>query len=680
MNRLAGEKSPYLRQHQNNPVDWYPWGDEAFEKAKREDKPIFLSIGYSTCHWCHVMERESFEREETARLLNRDYISIKVDREERPDVDTVYMAVCQAATGSGGWPLTILMTPEQKPFFAGTYLPLRSRGGMTGLLELLEEAARLWKEERERLQGTGEAMTRWLEQEMEEKRGEVSASEEFLKKGVQVLKDSYDSSWGGFGRAPKFPVPHNLLLLLRLGETEMAEHTLRQIYRGGIYDHLGGGISRYSTEETWLIPHFEKMLYDNALLAYVCCEARERTGKILYGRIAGEILDYALRELTGGDGGFYCGQDADSQGEEGKYYLWEKKEITGLLGQREGERFCRRYGVSRGGNFEGKNILNLQVCPDWEEEEDWVREGKQRLLRHRTERYQLHLDDKVLTSWNGLMLAALAKAGRWEGGSRWRAEAVKTAEFLHRNLTGPGGRLWIRWKEGERAGEGQLDDYGFYGLGLLELYQTEYAPVWLERAVCCAEQMIRRFRRAEGGFYMTADDAEQLICRPVEVYDGAVPSGNSAAGLLLVRLARLTGERRWQEEADRQIRFLAGSQSRYPGGNSLGLLAMREYLCPSGELICTGRRKKTAEQVGRVIREYYLPELAVLVKTPEWQEKLKELIPMTEQYPLPEEGEAWYLCRGRSCLPPVSEEGQIREALQRLEENTWKHDSGIFTP
>lgn len=662
-NRLSREKSPYLLQHARNPVDWYPWGAEAFETARREDRPIFLSIGYSTCHWCHVMERESFEDREVADALNRDWVAVKVDREERPDIDAVYMTACQALTGSGGWPLTILMTPDQEPFWAGTYLPKHSRYGQPGLLELLERAAELWRTRREELLRAGNQLTACLA--VRPAAESAAPDRGLLQKAAALFRRTFDEAHGGFGGAPKFPTPHNLLFLLRFGQAEdnaqalrMAETTLTQMARGGIFDQIGGGFARYSTDERWLAPHFEKMLYDNALMAYTYLDAFVQTGREFYRRTARRTLDYVLRELTGPEGEFYCGQDADSDGEEGKYYLFTPEEVERVLGRESGARLCQWYDVTSEGNFEGKSIPNLLENRAYEWEPPELDTLRHRLYEYRLGRVSLHRDSKVLTAWNALMIAALAKAYRVLGEHRYLNAAHRAAAFLREHLTQSGGGLWLRWREGEAANEGQLDDYAFYAWALLELYAAGFDASHLREAVRLAEEMEQRFRdRENGGFYLTAEGAERLITRPKEVYDGAIPSGNSVAGLVLVRLWKLTGEPRWQEAAHRQMCFLAGSAAEYPTGYSFGLLALAEALYPSRELVCV-----TAEGVPEGLRELAERwQLNVLVKT---RDNGEELPAFAGAYPLPERGTVFYLCRNGACSRPVTSLEALEKRLE----------------
>lgn len=529
-NRLQFEQSPYLLQHLENPVDWRPWGSEAFQTAWEEDKPVFLSIGYSTCHWCHVMAHESFEDETVAEAINRDFIPIKVDREERPDVDAVYMAACVAMTGSGGWPLTVLLTPEQKPFWAGTYLPRQA------LLSLLQQAARLWREDRGSLLTAGEALTDRLREA--EGAGTGFPDRALAGMAAGLYARSFDTRWGGFGHAPKFPTPHNLIFLLRYarrtGEAQagaMAEQTLESMYRGGLFDHVGGGFARYSTDEMWLVPHFEKMLYDNALLALAYTEAYQQARRPLYGEIVRRTLDYVLRELRDFQGGFYCGQDADSEGEEGKYYVFTAGELRDLLGPEDAEAFCGWYGVTETGNFAGKNILNLIGREQVQREPVRIRPLRERVYAYRLERTCLHRDDKVLAAWNGLMIAALARAGLALDEPRYRDAAVGAAAFLKRSLTEENGRLLARWRAGQAAHPGKLDDYAFCAWGLLELYGVTFRTAYLAEARDLTARLLEQFFDGKnGGFYPYAADGEQLITRTKETYDGGHAVGQCSSG------------------------------------------------------------------------------------------------------------------------------------------------------
>ncbi len=650
-NRLSTERSPYLLQHAENPVDWRPWGPEVFEEAKRTDKPVLLSIGYSTCHWCHVMAHESFEDETVAQAVNAAFLPVKVDREERPDVDAVYMAACLAMNGSGGWPLTVLLTPDQKPFWAGTYLPKDQ------LLHLLRKAARLWREDRAGVLVTGDTLTAHLQQEGQARPG--TPSRELVRQAVSQFAQSYDERWGGFGAAPKFPTPHNLIFLLRYAQLakeeharEMALHTLNNMYRGGLFDHVGGGFSRYSTDQHWLVPHFEKMLYDNALLALAYTEAFQHTRCPIYGEITRRTLDYVLRELSGPQGGFCCGQDADSDGVEGKYYALTPDELAQALGGVDGLRFCQWYGITPEGNFEGKSIPNLLGQSQFDQDPEDMAALREQMYAYRLSRTALHRDDKVLTAWNGLVMAALARAGLVLDEPWYLDAARQTAEFLAEKLTTSDGRLLARWRDGDAAHPGKLDDYAFLAYGLLELYSATFDASYLTRAVGLADCLLKLFFDGErGGFYPYASDGEQLLTRTKEAYDGAMPSGNSIAALVLFRLSRLTGEMRWREAADLQLSWLAGAAEGYPAGHSFAMLACLEELWPTAELVITAQ--KPPEELRGFLREAPRLGLTVLVKTQENAGTLAALAPFTKDYPIPAQGAQYYLCQGGACAQPV---------------------------
>lgn len=656
-NRLKQEKSPYLMQHGENPVDWYPWREEAFQKAMQEDKPVFLSIGYSTCHWCHVMAHESFEDPEVADLLNREFISIKVDREERPDIDAVYMSVCQAMTGSGGWPLTIFMTPEQKPFFAGTYFPKHGGYGRFGLIELLERVAYLWKNNREELLQAGNQITAAINQE--QTGNGQKPDHRLVERAYSQLAQRFDHKWGGFGGAPKFPTPHNLLFLMRYADAmqepnamKMVEVTLEDMARGGIFDHIGGGFSRYSTDEMWLVPHFEKMLYDNALLLIAYVKAYQHTKRECFADTAHRTARYILRELTSADGGCYCGQDADSDGVEGKYYVFTPEEVKAVLGEDDGEEFCRLYDITQSGNFEGKSIPNRIHTTEngWDMDDPRL----DKLYDYRLNRTKLHKDDKILLSWNAWAIIALAKAGRVLTEPSYLDVAIRIHAFIERKMVTENDRLYLRYRDGEAAYVGQLEDYAVYALALLELYRATFDVKYLQAAFHRAEQMMELFEdKAHGGFFMTAFDGEQLIARPKETYDGAMPSGNSVAAMVLKTLASLTGEPEWQAAADRQLSFLAGEIGEYPSASSFGVLAMMDALYPHRELVCVASDGLPSE-LKEYLENHPADNLHVLMKTKENIEALAECAPFTKDYPIPEQGEMYYLCENGACKAPVS--------------------------
>lgn len=655
-NHLSQEKSPYLLQHKDNPVNWYPWGKAAFQKAAKEDKPVFLSVGYSTCHWCHVMAQESFEDEEVAALLNEGFVSIKVDREERPDVDAVYMAACQALTGAGGWPLTVFLTPEQKPFFAGTYFPKRARYGQSGLIELLRQVRRLWDTNREKLLETGDQLTKIIAQKETAARDEPDRR--LLYGAYRQLQQCFDPVWGGFGAAPKFPTPHNLLFLMRFSQWEekpkalqMAETALQSMARGGIFDQIGGGFSRYSTDEKWLVPHFEKMLYDNALLIMAYLTAFRHTQKEVYADAARRTAEYVLRDLSGPTGAFCCGEDADSDGVEGKYYVFTPREILSVLGSKDGEEFCRLYNITENGNFERSSIPNRigKREKGWEQDDARIKQ----LYAYRKGRTGLHRDDKILLSWNAWTVTALAQAGFLLKEPRYMDAAVQTQRFIEENMTDQNNRLFLRYRDGEAAHTGQLEDYAVYALSLLELYRLTLEVSYLKQAIYRAKQMIDFFEdRENGGYFINAADAEQLIARPKETYDGAIPSGNSVAAMVLERLAGLTAETFWRDAADRQRCFLAGQAALYPAGHCFALLAMSQTLYPHKELICAG--KSIPDEWKEYIRRHLDDNLSILFLSKENALALSEAAPFTKAYPVPEQGNVWYLCENGSCHAPVA--------------------------
>ena len=528
-NHLKNQTSPYLLQHADNPVDWYPWSEEAFTKARVEDKPVFLSIGYSTCHWCHVMAHESFEDLEIADILNKYYVSIKVDKEERPDIDSIYMAVCQAFTGSGGWPTSIFMTAEQKPFFAGTYFPKTARYGSIGFKELLLIIHQKWKNERDALVDSADKITAALNQH------HVAASQAegtLLDTALRWYEQNFDASFGGFGGAPKFPTPHNLLFLMQQYEKQgnrqalnMAEITLQKMYAGGLFDHIGYGFCRYSTDRYYLVPHFEKMLYDNALLILAYCKAYELTGKSFYLEVAKKTASYILDEMTSPKGGFYSAQDADSDGEEGKYYVFTPEEIIELLGQADGTAFCERFGITKTGNFEGKSIPNLLHAKDLTDERfDCFLPTLREYRRGRT---RLHTDDKILTAWNALMIAALCRLYRCSRDHRYLEAAKKAQGFIENSLFSQD-TLYVSFRDGKLGEHGFLDDYASYIFALLSLYDATLEETFLCRAMQLTRETVTQYYDSEhGGFYLSGRDNETLLFRPKECYDGALPSGNS---------------------------------------------------------------------------------------------------------------------------------------------------------
>ena len=683
-NHLIREKSPYLLQHAENPVAWYPWGEAAFRKAKEEDKPIFLSIGYATCHWCHVMAHESFEDEEVAAVLNRYFVSIKVDREERPDVDQVYMSVCQALTGHGGWPLSIFMTPEGEPFFAGTYFPKTGRMGVMGFIELLQRVASLWGTDREKiLTGSGE-IRQALRKEVRPGFAEVSLDLGVLKKGYAQLERTHDERWGGFGSAPKFPTPHHLTFLLRWfrrnGDPQarkMTERTLEAMRHGGIFDQLGLGFHRYSVDEKWLIPHFEKMLYDQALLAMAYTEAYLALGKEEYGKVTREIFTYILRDMTSPEGGFYSAEDADSEGHEGRFYVWRPGEVRSHLGKEEGDLFCRFYGVSPEGNFEeGTSVLHIprpvehfaageKMGPG--ELEKTLERGREKLFHVREKRIHPLKDDKVLTSWNGLMIAALAKGYQALGDPLFSDAACRAADFILGQMRTPQGRLYRRWREGEVAISGFLEDYAFLVWGLIELYEATFRVRYLEEAFHLNRLMIELFGDKErGGFYFSGKDNEALITRQKELYDGATPSGNSVAALNMLRLARMTGKIDLEKEVEGLLRGFSSTVAEAPMAFTQFLNFLDFYLGPSQEIVLVGKPDwETTRSMTAAIQRKFLPNKVLLFRAEDdTGEKLADLCPFVEGMKSRDRKATAYLCEGFSCKTPLTDLAALQGALK----------------
>lgn len=641
-NRLKNQRSPYLLQHASNPVDWYPWGEEAFERARRENKPVFLSIGYSTCHWCHVMAHESFENREIAEILNENFISVKVDREERPDIDSVYMEVCQALTGSGGWPMSVFLTAGQKPFYAGTYFPPESRYGAVGFRELLLGIADAWKNRKAALLESAEQILFHINAP---DRGLGDAINGHLPKlAAEQFAKSFDRAYGGFGREPKFPMPHNLLFLTLyslLYDDDAAfaqvKTTLEKMYRGGIFDHIGYGFSRYSTDRYFLVPHFEKMLYDNALLIIAYCAAYRQSGEELFLDTAGKTAEYIFREMTGPDGEFYSAQDADSEGEEGKFYVWSYEEICGILGKEKGGRFCEYFGITKDGNFEGKNIPNLlngnAVSGEFEAE-------RRLLLACRRSRAELLLDDKVLTSWNSLMICAMTALYRTTGCARYLSAARRAEEFIRKYLS-DGDSLYVSCRGKIRSVKGFLDDYAYAAAACLCLYGATWEASFLERAErLCAEAGRQFADESRGGYFLYGEQNGSLITRPKETYDGALPSGNSVMAFCLVRLSQLTGKNEYRLAAERQLAFLSSRAESYPAGHCLFLTAELLYLYPP--------QKITVVLSGAENREEILAGLPFFADA-------EILEAPTGEYRLLNEKTTYYVCKAHGCLPPSNQ-------------------------
>ncbi|MBI4233825.1 MAG: thioredoxin domain-containing protein [Chloroflexi bacterium] len=671
-NRLIHETSPYLRQHAENPVDWYPWGEEAMRRAKEEDKPILLSIGYSACHWCHVMAHESCENPEIARLMNERFISVKVDREERPDVDAVYMAAVQAMLGQGGWPLTVFLTPDGKPFFGGTYYPPEDRGQVPGFPRVLQAVAETYRTRRADLLASAEQLLQHIQHAAQTPRGGLEPlSQDIFGRAFGGMSSMFDATHGGIGAAPKFPQPmlYEFLLRyhLRSGDEQplqMAQMTLERMARGGLYDQVGGGFHRYSTDTYWLVPHFEKMLGDNALLARLYLHAYQLTGEALYGRIAQETLDYVLREMTSPQGGFYSSQDADSDGEEGKSYVWTPKEIEEALGPGDGTLFCAFLGVTEEGNYQGRNILWVpKPLPMVAHEQgvepqalgESITRGRQRLLEVRSQRVPPGRDEKVLTAWNGLMLRTFAEAAAALGRQDYLAAAQGNAAFLLAHLRRDG-RLLRSWKDGVASHKGYLEDHAFLADGLLALYEATFHRRWLEDARSLADAMLDLFwDDGVAGFYDTGRDHETLVVRPREMLDNAMPCGSSVAADLLLRLALLTGASSYSARAAAALRNVQDVMVRFPSGAGHWLCALDFYLSTPKEIAIVGRGDDPArDALLSVVNEQFLPNRVVAGYDPREPDAAAG-IPLLEGKGMVDSKATAYVCQSYACQLPVTD-------------------------
>jgi hypothetical protein len=693
-NRLAAERSPYLLQHAGNPVDWYPWGGDAFEKARREDKPIFLSIGYSTCHWCHVMEHESFESGTVAEQLNRDFVSIKVDREERPDVDRVYMTFVQATTGAGGWPMSVWLTPELKPFYGGTYFPPSSRWGRPGFSEVLQEIARVWKDERANVNRVADDLLARMTEATGGSRGpaeaglrrksESVAGPDALAVGVEQYRRVFDSRRGGFGDAPKFPRPSELLFLLRAGATEMVLQTLRAMALGGMRDHIGGGFHRYSVDGAWRVPHFEKMLYDQAQLAIAYLEAGQASGDAFFATVAEDTLDYVLRDMTDERGGFYSAEDADSlppetanqpdaHKTEGAFYLWRDDEVAALLGG-DADVVRKRFGIEPGGNaphdpqqeFTGKNILYVdQPIEDIairtgrpaDEVMDILARARKVMFEVRAVRPRPHLDDKILTAWNGLMIAALARAARVLRADRYLHAARRAATFI-RDTVWRDGRLLRRYRAGEAAIDGYCEDYACVVWGLIELFQADGDPVWLEWAVEVQEAQDARFwDQSEGGWFSTTGEDPTVLLRLKEEYDGAEPSPGSIATMNLIFLAHLSGRRDFTDRAERTLARYGPKLGEAARAIPLMLAALATWHAGVEQMVIVSRDgTPDGEAMHAAVARRYRPFSVVIPVVPgDRQAALARLMPFIGPMTLKEERATAYVCRDFTCQAPTTE-------------------------
>jgi uncharacterized protein YyaL (SSP411 family) len=683
-NRLIYEKSPYLRQHAYNPVDWYPWNESAFEKAKKESKPIFLSIGYSTCHWCHVMGEESFEDKEVADILNNHFISIKVDREERPDIDNIYMKVCYLFNGRGGWPLTIIMTPDKKPFFANTYIPKEDMYGKMGLKSLLYKVIELWDKDRTRINEISESITQALKN-LGRNKEEIELSEEILHRAYNELKDIFDSHFGGFGISPKFPVPVNLMFLHRYNyrfknshALEISLQTLKKMRLGGIYDHIGYGFHRYSTDRFWILPHFEKMLYDNALLMAVYTEAYQITKEEFYKDVVNEITNYLIRDMYSQEGAFYSAEDADSEGKEGEFYLWEYDEIKSLLTDEEFTITENIYNVSKDGNFyeeatrkkNGKNILYMgknmeelsqKLNVKSEKLKDILEKIRKKLFNKRQCRVRPLRDEKILTDWNALAVLAFTKAGTVFNSKKHIQIAKKCLNFILKRMFDKSNRLLHRYKDEEASIFGYLEDYAYLIWALIDFYFSNFDATYLIKALELTEHAIKHFWDIENkGFYQIADYSEKVILKAKEIYDGAQPSGNSVMAYNLVRLARLTGNNQYENKAIETLKAFSKEISNHPSSYVFSLIALDLILNGTNELLVVPYKSAKEEKIFlNEIQRDFIPDLLILIKesiSEKFISRINELRSIDEK-------STYYICRKFTCEAPCTEKNKIKNLL-----------------
>ncbi|MGD8748044.1 MAG: thioredoxin domain-containing protein [Balneolaceae bacterium] len=678
-NRLASESSPYLLQHAENPVNWFPWGKEAFDKAYQEDKPVFVSIGYATCHWCHVMAHESFEDEDVAKLMNNAFVNIKVDREERPDIDNTYMLVCQMLTGSGGWPLNVILTPDKKPFYAATYIPKHSRQGRPGMLELIPWISELWNNDREKINKSTDEITKAFQKSGIFESGN-RLTDDILDVAYRRFLQQFDEPFGGFGDSPKFPSPHNLMLLLRYHllknnskALSMVSKTLTQMRMGGIFDHVGLGFHRYSTDREWLLPHFEKMLYDQAMLMITYTEAWQQTKNDLFKRTAEEIADYVLSKMQHKKGGFYSAEDADSEGEEGKFYVWSVSQIRDLLPVGEAELAIEVFNFSDEGNYRdealgrhtGKNIPHLKKSLDELAQErnmdknelaSHLEDIRLKLKKAREQRVPPLLDDKILTDWNGLMITALAKAGRAFKNERYINQSEKCWQFISSHLTYPDMNLKHRYRKGDVAINAHADDYAYLIWGLIELYESTFSHNYLKAAVDLNEKFIDAFWDSnEGGFFFTSESGDELLGRKKEIYDRALPSGNSVAMMCLLRLGRLTGNPKWEEMADKMNKLFSNSIQKAPTGFGFALLSIAFTSGKAHEIIIAGEKDaRDTQEMLNALQHRFLPHTVIIVKEP-GDDQIQKLAPYLSDFGMKENKATAYVCQNYSCKLPTND-------------------------
>jgi uncharacterized protein YyaL (SSP411 family) len=688
-NRLIKEKSPYLLQHADNPVNWYPWSQEAFDKAKKENKPVFLSIGYSTCHWCHVMAHESFEDIKVAKLLNENFVCIKVDREERPDIDKIYMNVCQLISGRGGWPLTIIMTPDKEPFFAATYIPKETRFGIKGMVSLIPEINNLWKNKSDRLLKSAREITSAL-QKIPKSIVEKELTVNILDSAYEQLFNSYDELFGGFGNQPKFPTPHNLLFLLRYWRRtgnkyslNMVENTLEQMRKGGIYDHIGYGFHRYSTDRKWIVPHFEKMLYDQALLIIAYTEAYQATKKPIFKKAAQEVIEYVLRDMTDKEGGFFSAEDADSEGVEGKFYTWDYEELEEILNPEELEIIEKFFNIKKQGNYtpeaetsNKKNIfyqeMNLQDFTEFyktnkEELKDKIEKIRVKLFKTRKKRFHPDKDKKILTDWDGLMIAALSKASCVFNEISYLENAERTFNFISKNMIKKSGELIHRYKDGESKIQGFADDYAFLIFGLIEFYQATFNYKYLKKSLELNKYLLNHFwDKSNDGLFFTSDTSEKLIAKTKEIYDGAIPSANSLTMYNLIRLSRITGNTDFEKKA-KQIGIAFYEQIiSYPAGYAQMMIGLDFAIGPSFEIVIVGDKNKAdTTKIINELNSIYLPNKVVILKEPGSKDlEIGKISPFVKDYSQIENKATIYVCKNQKCNLPTTSIENMKEQLK----------------
>jgi uncharacterized protein YyaL (SSP411 family) len=683
-NRLSKEISPYLLQHANNPVNWYPWGDEAFKKAKREDKPIFLSIGYSTCHWCHVMAHESFEDIEVANLLNKHFVCIKVDREERPDIDNVYMTICQMMTGTGGWPLTIIMTPDKEPFFSATYIPKNNKFRRAGLVEIIPNIVDIWHNKKSDIENLTNQIKNALNKSIKNKPGE-NIDKAVFNKAFNQLEVSFDNVYGGIGNAPKFPTPHNLMFLMRIFNhsknqniLKFVKKTLISMRKGGIYDHIGFGFHRYSTDRKWIVPHFEKMLYDQAMLALAYIEAFQITGSKIFKKTSIEILEYVSRVLTSPEGAFYSAEDADSNGIEGKFYLWKYEELSKFLSKDELDIFSKTFNILKDGNFfdetkgvkSDQNILHLSEIDDdkiYSEKENVINSVRKKIFIEREKRNHPEKDDKILTDWNGLMIKAFSKASQAFNDEKYEKMAEKAADFIINKLRKKDGGLYHVYRKGAIAIDANIDDYAFFIDSLIELFQTNFKVKYLQNAIDLQEYLTNHFwDEKDGGFYFVSDENNDLLVRKKELYDSAIPSGNSIALLNLVRLSKITGEIKYESFAKKLIGIFSKDINKLPKAYTQFLIALDLLINPSFEIVVAGNKEKSLKTLKEINKNFIPNKVQLLRLTDMKSDQILYISNFLNEYKEINGKPAIYICRNYSCQKPLT---NVNEAINKLIKN-----------